>query len=240
MSPRLGSAASDKGGISWMHSPVSRPSHMGDSACTQRDPSITALFVSFPAPVQIWCDKTVKVKTRFGPCLRGEICRMLSTDTISASCAERLSLTFMSLDCVTHPDPACPPARPHPGPFSPCWYHSAQLSVAEARVSCNLSLPIKVTTDTTCPESLTQTHCRSTSGSFRWYLYLFSRVFDHICSILSTFMKTDCRDCSCRLCPFDIGMLYYQNKDFWTQYSLKLKLLWVGLVGMSWQTHCTR
>lgn len=49
----------------------------------------------------------------------------------SASSTELLSLTFMSLGCVTHPDPECPPAGPCPRPFSPCWCYSAWVNVSQ-------------------------------------------------------------------------------------------------------------
>lgn len=47
----------------------------------------------------------------------------------------------------------------------------------KAKVPCNLSLLIKVMMDTTCPESLTPTHCLSTSGSGTFSLQLFFSLY---------------------------------------------------------------
>lgn len=93
----------------------------------------------------------------------------IATQPISTSSAERLSLTFMPLRCVTHHDPEGPLARPDPLPFSPCmgW--------------CQLGPGCHVTFHSLSKSGWIQPalshwprHCLSTSGSFCLLLALSS------------------------------------------------------------------
>lgn len=127
------------------------PASIGDSARAQIEPSKLIFFCLFHPKLASQYELTRVPKPGTLPVTECSLSRAVSErrnmvhiidisrqtvtplSTESASSAERLSLTFMSLGCVTQRDPGCPPAEPRPRPFSPRRCHSAWVCVSRGQ-----------------------------------------------------------------------------------------------------------